>query len=703
MMNRRLGQKIVTFLLMFSVILGQTVIGFADDFSDNGSPKIIVGGETVVEVQAGQENRVTFQVKNKGAVAADNVYVSPKKNATDPFRVSVQGGGDIGSIGANGYKNMSLNVTINGDVKESSYPVTLEFTYRNANDTTFSSTETVYLKMKGFDNDPSFKLDNMKLTPESMSPGSSANLSGKVVNNGGQDMIDVDISLDNLATDKISLSGGFSSKHYSKIPVNASVDFAFPLVASADMAAGNYPVTIKLKFKDGFGKAVEKTQEYYVNVGGVAGQKSQLEIKNMREPGGVYGVNQNFTISFDVHNSGKIAAKNIVVTAESVDTSAVVPKSGSVKTVTELAPGATTTLSFTFAGTAASKSQNYAIQFTTEYTSGGTAVTSFKQFAGVNISNPDKDEENASKPKLIVSNYECDPLIVMAGQEFDLNMDILNTHASKGVKNIKMYLTLAEETSSDSQKSGNIFTPVESSNTFYFDAIGPKGTAQKQLRLYVVPEAQPKTYTLTVNFEYEDSAGKEFTATELLGINVKQITELQVDEFAIPDMVEVYSPVTVSFGYYNTGKVTLNNVMVKVEGDVECQNKNTYIGNLDSGASEYFETSFTPLTAGEVPVSIIISYEDATGEVKEERRDFVLNVSEPMMPEDIDGTDSVTPPMDMKKVMISIAILALFGMGLFIFIRRQKQDPHNSFAESVSDIIDDDDEDDDDDREDMSL
>lgn len=701
-MSRRLFQKVVTVIMMLSMVLGQTSVGFANDFSDNGSPKIIVGGETVFEVEAGKETKISFQVKNKGGAAADNVYISAKRNATDPFRVSVQGGGDVGSIGANGYKNVSLNVNINGEVKESSYPVTLEFTYRNTNDSTFSNTETIYLKMKGFDKEPSYKLDSMKLSPESMSPGSSANLTGKVVNNGTQEMIDVDVSLDNLATDKISLSGGFSSKHYPKISVGGSVDFAFPLVASADMAAGNYPVSIKLKFKDGFGKTVEKVQEYYVNVGGVAGQKSQLEIKNMKEPQGVYGVNKNFNVSFDLHNSGKIAAKNIVVTAESVDTSAVVPKSGSVKTVTELAPGATTTLSFTFAGTAAAKSQNYAIQFTTEYTSGGTAVTSFKQFAGVNISNPDSDEENASKPKLIVSNYVCDPLIVMAGQEFDLNMDILNTHAEKGVKNIKMFLTLAEETSSETEKSGNIFTPVKSSNTFYFDSIGPKGTAQKQLRLYVVPEAQPKTYTLTVNFEYEDSAGKEYTATELLGINVKQVTELQMDEFAIPDTVEMYSPVTVSFGYYNTGKVTLNNVMVKVEGDVECPNKNTYIGNLESGSSEYYETSFTPVTSGEVPVSIVLSYEDATGELKEERRDFVLNVMEPMMPEDMEGENPATPPMDMKKVMISISILALIAMGLFIFIKRQKQDPHNSFAESVNEIDDEDDEDDDD-REDMSL
>ena len=129
-------------------------------------------------------------------------------------------------------------------------------------------------------------------------------------------------------------------------------------------------------------------------------------------------------------------------------------------------------------------------------------MNTFKQYAGVNISNPKKDKEgeseddkNKSKPKIIVSKYVCDPLIVMAGEEFDLNLSLMNTHKDKGVKNIKMFLTLAEETSSETEKSGNIFTPVNSSNTYYFDAIPPKGTVDKELRLYVVPNAQPKTYT----------------------------------------------------------------------------------------------------------------------------------------------------------------------------------------------------------------
>lgn len=37
---------------------------------------------------------------------------------------------------------------------------------------------TIYLKMKGFDLEPGFAFRDMKLSPEDMSPGSSARLSG---------------------------------------------------------------------------------------------------------------------------------------------------------------------------------------------------------------------------------------------------------------------------------------------------------------------------------------------------------------------------------------------------------------------------------------------------------------------------------------------------------------------------------------------
>lgn len=693
-MTKRWFQRAAAAAMVLLLAMCQCVTGFANEW-DNGTPGLIVGGDGVYEVEAGETTRISIQIKNNGSGTAENVNVQARAAAgIIPYKLSLSGGGNIGDIGMNGYKELKLTVTMDDIVEESSYPVTLNFSYSGSGGGYYTGSGTIYLKVKGYGREPDFLLDNMTLVPDSLSPGETAELSGRVVNRGTQDMHQVELSLDNLTAEGISLVSGFSSKTVAQIPVGGETAFRFPLAASADMAAGNYPVSIKLKYQDEFGKAFEKTQQYYVNVGGVAGKKADLEIRNMNEPGGTYGVNQNFTVSFDLYNAGETTAKNIAVTAEAVDASAVVPKSSSRKTVKELAPGASTPFSFQFAGTSASTSQNYAIQFTVEYTSGGSATTSFKQYAGVNVSNPDKDDENESKPKIIVSNYVSDPLIVMAGDEFDLTMTLMNTHKEKAVKNIKMFLTLAEETSSETEKSGNIFTPVNSSNTFYFDSIGPKSTVDKSLRLYVVPDAQPKTYTLTVNFEYEDGNGKEYTAQELLGINVKQVTQLQIDEFSIPDMVEVYEPVSISFSYYNTGKVTLNNVMVKIEGDVDCQNKSTYIGNMESGNSEYFETTFSATQPGETPVVVIISYEDPSGEKVEERRELTLNAMEPVMPEDMEG-EPENPPLDMGQIAKYIGILVVLGAALAFFMKKQKEAPKSNAESMNSDDLEDDDEDDD--------
>ena len=706
-MRKEVLQRILAMLLSFVLLLGISAPIYAASY--DGKPSIIVSGDGVYEIDATKETRLTLQVKNKGGATAEAIVLQAKSDeAIPPFKINFSSGENVGSLGANGVKTLNMYVEVTGTIEKASYPITISYTYQDTSGGSYSGADTIYLRMKGFNTEPDYTFDQMKMVPESMSPGTAATLSGIVKNTGSQDMYMTEVSLTNLTTEGITISGGFNSVQIGRLNVGQTSSFSFQLASSADMVAGNYPVTIQLKYQDAYGKEFTKEQQYYVNVGGVGGKTSQLEIRGMKEPQGVYGVNQNFPVQFELYNAGQVAAKDIVITAEALDPTAVVPKSSSVKTISSLAPGASMPLSFTFAGTNQATSQNYAIQFLVEYTSGGTKVHSFKQYAGANISNPEKDkegeEENPSKPKIIVSNYVCDPLIVMAGQEFDLNLTLTNTHAAKGVKNIKMFLTLAEETSSESQKSGNIFTPVNSSNTFYFDAIAPKGSVEKDLRLYVVPNAQPKTYTLTVNFEYEDAEGKEYTATELLGINVEQETELSIDEFALPETIEQYTPVTVSFSYYNTGKVALSNLMFKVEGDVECSQKSTYIGNLDSGSSDYYEVSFTPNNIGQVPVDIVAVYEDPSGETQEIRRSFVLNVTEPMMmDEDMEGQQPENT-LNIKNVGIALCVLLVLAAALFFFIKKQKEDP-DAFAESVDpdDLEDEEDEDDEDDKEGMSL
>ncbi|MBR6652151.1 MAG: hypothetical protein IKL30_03210, partial [Anaerotignum sp.] len=431
-MGKKWLQRILAAGLALTLVIGQTVTGFAD----GGEGNIVIAGGNVFDVEPGKDTKIKLQVKNKGAGTAENVYLQARgADGIVPYKLKLSKGGNVGDLGQNGISMVELDVTMDGIVEEPNYPIALDYIYNTTSGESKNGTTTIYLRVKGYNREPEFQLDSMKLTPDALSPGSSAQLSGELVNQGEFDIYQVELSLDNLTTDGISLAGGFNSKSLSTLPVGGKMGFTFPLVASADMAAGNYPVAIKLTYQNAYGKEYEKTQQYYINVGGIAGQKADLEIRNMSEPKGTYGVNQNFTVSFDLHNKGAVAAKNIVITANPVDASAVVPKSSSVKTVNELAPGASSHQSFTFAGTAASESQNYAIEFAVEYTSGGTATTTFRQFAGVNVHNADS-EENSSKPKIIVSNYVSDPLIVMAGEEFDLTLTLLNTHKEKTVSNI---------------------------------------------------------------------------------------------------------------------------------------------------------------------------------------------------------------------------------------------------------------------------
>lgn len=672
-MRNSILQRVLACMMMCMILFGLSVPIYADD--TEGSPNVILSTESVYEVESGKNNTIIMQIKNKGNGTAQNVVVKAKsEEAIPPFKLSVSSGENIGNLGSNAYATMKLSVDFQEVPEKASYPVTISYTYQSASGSTMSGSETIYLKLKGFEKDPSFLFEQVKTTPASIKPGGSATLSGVITNTGGQDMYQAQVVLANLTTEGINLSSGFSSVQFGKLAVGQSASFSFPLSTSASMASGNYPVTIKLQYQDGTGKSFEKSQDFYINVGGASGQTPEVVIRKMTEPTGTYDVNQNFNIQFELYNAGQTVAKNIVVHAEGLDAAAVVPKSTSMKNIASLAPGASVPLMFTFAATNQASTQNYAVQFSVEYKTSGDKTNSFKQFAGVNIVNSVKDkkeaeankkeenkDEKTSKPKIIVSKYSCNPLIVMAGQEFDLNLTLMNTHKDKRVQNIKMFLTLAEETSTETQKSGNIFTPVDSSNTFYFDAIAPKGTVDRQLRLYVVPNAQPKTYTLTVNFEYEDASGKEYTATELLGINVKQNSELNMDEIVLPTTIEQYMPVTVSFNYYNTGKVSLNNVMIRLEGDVECTQKSTYVGNMDSGASDTYEVTFTPNTLGEVPISIIASYEDASGETIEQKRDFVLNVTEPMPTE---GELDMGP----EPTGVNIKMIAIIAGGVLVVL-----------------------------------
>ncbi len=243
-----------------------------------------------------------------------------------------------------------------------------------------------------------------------------------------------------------------------------------------------------------------------------------------------------------------------------------------------------------------------------------------------------------SKPKLIIEAYKIEPKLVKAGENFTIKISFLNTHKNKKIENIKIFFTVDEQT----EESGNVFTPVNGSNTIFIDSIPPKGKVHREITMYTVPDAKPKNYTITANLEYDDNEGQEIIATELIGVPVIQNARLQIGDINVSPEAYTDEPFPVSLEFYNTGKVTLYNLMVKLEGDFATENGNYFVGNLESGGSDFFEGIVIPNKAGALKGNLIFTYEDSAGKTIEDKREFSANVEEeiPMDPEDDEYIES---------------------------------------------------------------
>jgi hypothetical protein len=447
-----------------------------------------------------------------------------------------------------------------------------------------------------------------------------------IANNGTEEAKDIKFSLEGLSDEGFVMGEGSNTQYIQKIAGGFHGYVKFNLKASNKASRGSHGLDLKFSYKDRQNQAYEDTQKVFINIGGKGGSNSNLSMENIVYPDEGITPEKNFTIGFDLVNHGKLDASNIVVKVESSDP-AIVPKTASIKKIIGIAPEGMEHVDFVLSPTKEATAKNYPINITVEYEdelNSGKDDEKYMltQYVGVYV---DKEDSGKEKPKLIIDKYSFSPSLVNAGENFVMNLSFFNTNKDKAVRNIKISLSVNDQTK---ENGSNVFSPVGSSNTFYIDSIAPKGRVEKQITMYTVPTAEAKTYTVTATFEYEDNDGQELTATELVGVPVVQKSKLQTGELTISTEAFVGTPIPISIDFYNTGKVTLYNTMVKLEGDFQTENGNYYLGNFESGGSDSYEGTIIPQATGEVKGALVFSYEDSRGETVEVRKEFALNVQE---------------------------------------------------------------------------
>ena len=469
-------------------------------------------------------------------------------------------------------------------------------------------------------------------------PNSDAAVSFNLINTGSNDAKNIKITAEGF-DERAIMPKTANIQIINNLKPGESDAVSFVFAPTELAAARSYPIRFKIEYETGaiVDGAAEKTffeQLAVISVASADG--ASLEIRSLSPPSGAVLPGGEAVISFDLFNAGEASAENIKITADNYDEGAIVPKSANIQTISSIKPGEKNSVSFAFSPTDSASSRNYTVRISVEYETGRLAADgspvkfSFEQYAAVNVNNPDggpaTDQGKFIKPKMIVSAFSVDPQIVRAGQEFDLHLTFQNTSADRSVKNIKITLEAKEFI----EKTGAVFTPVGGSNTFYIDEVGPKETTERTIRMFTVPNADPRTYNIAISFAYQDADFNEYVEAEQITVTVRQNTRIEITEPYIQDSYPLYGQVYIWMSVINSGRVSLSNLRVKIEGEktLDTSQADMYIGNLGRGNQISYEGFFILTEPGIQQIAIVVYGEDDTGDIVEHRHEFSVNVFE---------------------------------------------------------------------------
>jgi len=654
-------------------------------------PVLQITNPLLIEIEAGSSRTVEFNLENLTNHTASSVVTTVDlRDAQGITGTFMDRSNNIATMGNRNQRTLTYQISVNENADDDFHTIVFTHSFTNTYNQTFTNESRVIVRVINRD-EGRVSLRNIASSVSQVPPGSNFDLTAVIHNESRSVMRDVSLTItDGMASDGIFLRDSTNVVSIDNMAAGRSENVSIGFRADSRARRGAYPLTLQLAYTNARGERQTQTHTFFVNVGGDTARDaaSEVIITNITAPSGNIGVGQEFTMTVTLRNQSSYTANNIRVNAAPGPggDGAVVPRSTSILQISSLEPGAEQNLSFSFAPTASSRSQNYVIGFSVSYetglenTDGSNETITFTQYQGVNVFNPDDDDDDEpsriSTPRIIVSDFRSTPMIVQAGQEFDLELEFLNT-SNRVVRNIMIVLSVEEEVTTGNERRGSVFTPVGRSNTFFIDRIGPGETVTEHIRYFTLPDAPPRNYIINVHFDYEDEDNNPFDSIGSIGINVAQVTRFDTSEIFMPEFAAAFQPIFINFEIYNTGRVTLSNLMIRIESDgFNANQSSVFYGNLNPGAMDFYDNVITPMDYGMQEVAIVITFEDDAGQHREERREFIIDVAPPMRFDDDDERFMMRPPMDGDMVWderlgqfvpasqgLSTVVMAAIGAG----------------------------------------
>ncbi|MDR1797335.1 MAG: hypothetical protein LBR44_07860 [Clostridiales Family XIII bacterium] len=224
---------------------------------------------------------------------------------------------------------------------------------------------------------------------------------------------------------------------------------------------------------------------------------------------------------------------------------------------------------------------------------------------------------------------------VYAGAAFTLSMTLLATNGANNVENVSVGITPPKELSLE-----------QGSSIVYVGTVEPGRSIPVQATLKPAANIEEGSYTITVTVHGVDAkTGTEVGAEMSISVPVLQPERFEIFSAQIPSYLTAglddgsgYSEVTL----VNQGRGSVGNVSVDVTGDgLSTLEGKQYVGNVAGGEQKLADFTLMAERAGQFDGEVVVTYENARGELKELRHEFSLEAGEGMDGNDGRGEEGV--------------------------------------------------------------
>lgn len=626
-MKTKVCKRVASLLMVTLIIVGLvSPVGFS---AFRASMRVLASGE-LQEAKVGEKSVYSLTMKNVGNYTAHGLTVS--FSGDHPFRADLTNlKKSVVNIAPNGQATVNFDVIPMPTAKTKIYAFDVVFSYKDENNNIVTNTEKAYIKIINNEIEPILSVVETSTNVATTTSNQVNSLNLKIRNDGTLTANQIKVTLSGMSAQGILLHNESDVKMIKSLTQGSYEVVNYQIIGGPSATGGTHNLTASIEYIDDLGNSYKKEHPVFLSVS--TEEAAGIEIKNLSYPKQV-NPDSDFILSYTLVNKTKKAINNLEASISYPEV--FITKSNSKKTI-NLAAGESMKVDVLMMPKKDTSAETYHCYVNLNKIGDSDGKVIKREYVGIYVSG--SETSASAKPKLIVSAYDYGKK-ADAGTEFELKATIKNTSTSMATQNIKI------EFSNDS----GVFTPVDSSNAVFIDRIGPGETKDVSIKMLTKLDAEVKIYAMSLKMSYEDGKGKSYDynknpyiETESLSISVTQPVRLEAGDIKILKPIAAGTPGNIEVDYYNMGRSTVYNLIIKVTG-VEVTEKSYFVGNFDAGRSDVYSFNVIEPEAGEKNAKIVFEYEDALGRKSAFEKDIVVSVQEaqaPVVPEG--GGDNMNP------------------------------------------------------------